>query len=140
MVVASVLVCTIFFFFKQKTAYEMRISDWSSAVCSADLWIRRDRVPCPRVSSAGGSAQSPLLAEMRVNLCRKRLTPDPAPAKGCPTESVHLHILSRGTYDNARPSARQRNPRPCDGARTGHDTRPSPDADGHGRRPHRHFF
>src|SRR3546814_4668468 len=29
-----------FFFFKQKTAYEMRISDWSSDVCSSDL------VPC----------------------------------------------------------------------------------------------
>src|SRR3546814_16371249 len=30
------LVC-FFFFFKQKTAYEMRISDWSSDVCSSDL-------------------------------------------------------------------------------------------------------
>src|SRR3546814_4500706 len=29
--------CCIFFFFKQKTAYEMRISDWSSDVCSSDL-------------------------------------------------------------------------------------------------------
>src|SRR3546814_4645383 len=28
---------TLFFFFKQKTAYEMRISDWSSDVCSSDL-------------------------------------------------------------------------------------------------------
>src|SRR3546814_8655197 len=28
-----------FFFFKQKTAYEMRISDWSSDVCSSDLRI-----------------------------------------------------------------------------------------------------
>src|SRR3546814_5905978 len=28
---------TSFFFFKQKTAYEMRISDWSSDVCSSDL-------------------------------------------------------------------------------------------------------
>src|SRR3546814_6340318 len=28
-----------FFFFKQKTAYEMRISDWSSDVCSSDLSI-----------------------------------------------------------------------------------------------------
>src|SRR3546814_2199276 len=28
-----------FFFFKQKTAYEMRISDWSSDVCSSDLQI-----------------------------------------------------------------------------------------------------
>src|SRR3546814_13732641 len=32
------LMCFIFFFFfKQKTAYEMRISDWSSDVCSSDL-------------------------------------------------------------------------------------------------------
>src|SRR3546814_16400475 len=31
------MVCVCFFFFKQKTAYEMRISDWSSDVCSSDL-------------------------------------------------------------------------------------------------------
>src|SRR3546814_4973900 len=31
----------VFFFFKQKTAYEMRISDWSSDVCSSDLWAMR---------------------------------------------------------------------------------------------------
>src|SRR3546814_3128963 len=31
------LVFMIFFLFKQKTAYEMRISDWSSDVCSSDL-------------------------------------------------------------------------------------------------------
>src|SRR3546814_5745807 len=30
----------LFFFFKQKTAYEMRISDWSSDVCSSDLQKR----------------------------------------------------------------------------------------------------
>src|SRR3546814_6243767 len=30
----------VFFFFKQKTAYEMRISDWSSDVCSSDLRYR----------------------------------------------------------------------------------------------------
>src|SRR3546814_3609843 len=30
-------------FFKQKTAYEIRISDWSSDVCSSDLLLR----PCP---------------------------------------------------------------------------------------------
>src|SRR3546814_16590604 len=32
-----VIGCRVFFFFKQKTAYEMRISDWSSDVCSSDL-------------------------------------------------------------------------------------------------------
>src|SRR3546814_1148446 len=31
------IVVFVFFFFKQKTAYEMRISDWSSDVCSSDL-------------------------------------------------------------------------------------------------------
>src|SRR3546814_7678775 len=30
--------CLFFFFFKQNTAYEMRISDWSSDVCSSDLY------------------------------------------------------------------------------------------------------
>src|SRR3546814_347428 len=34
----------VFFFFKQKTAYEMRISDWSSDVCSSDLAAIADRV------------------------------------------------------------------------------------------------
>src|SRR3546814_2586460 len=35
----------LLFFFKQKTAYEMRISDWSSDVCSSDLlaWSQRGR-------------------------------------------------------------------------------------------------
>src|SRR3546814_5049094 len=37
-----VLSCDVFFF-KQKTAYEMRISDWSSDVCSSDLPVRPDR-------------------------------------------------------------------------------------------------
>src|SRR3546814_4577372 len=31
------IICFFVFFFKQKTAYEMRISDWSSDVCSSDL-------------------------------------------------------------------------------------------------------
>src|SRR3546814_19038281 len=32
------MTCFCFFFYKQKTAYEMRISDWSSDVCSSDLF------------------------------------------------------------------------------------------------------
>src|SRR3546814_7565456 len=38
----------LFFFFKQKTAYEMRISDWSSDVCSSDLVLSYDGDRCPR--------------------------------------------------------------------------------------------
>src|SRR3546814_4965772 len=40
--VLFVLGVFVFFFFKQKTAYEMRISDWSSDVCSSDL-VEGDR-------------------------------------------------------------------------------------------------
>src|SRR3546814_1028172 len=37
-----------FFFFKQKTAYEMRISDWSSDVCSSDLPHSNGQSQVPR--------------------------------------------------------------------------------------------
>src|SRR3546814_10182563 len=37
------------FFFKQKTAYEMRISDWSSDVCSSDL-VRKITHPSPQMA------------------------------------------------------------------------------------------
>src|SRR3546814_20467464 len=41
----------LFFFFKQKTAYEMRISDWSSDVCSSDLGhFGKEVVTCNRTS------------------------------------------------------------------------------------------
>src|SRR3546814_8844821 len=46
----------LFFFFKQKTAYEMRISDWSSDVCSSDLHHRLDRHP-PRGQVPAGQRQ-----------------------------------------------------------------------------------
>src|SRR3546814_5025828 len=39
MLVDAVVLFCFFFFFKQKTAYEMRISDWSSDVCSSDLGL-----------------------------------------------------------------------------------------------------
>src|SRR3546814_10538998 len=39
MIVVCWCQCNRFFFFKQKTAYELRISDWSSDVCSSDLFV-----------------------------------------------------------------------------------------------------
>src|SRR3546814_16786512 len=47
-----------FFFFKQKTAYEMRISDWSSDVCSSDLLLvqQADRVVLGIVAAEGVGA------------------------------------------------------------------------------------
>src|SRR3546814_3657515 len=62
------------FFFKQKTAYEMRISDWSSDVCSSDLWIRQHYRPdmarlaqadCRGRSVRSGHARMPARADTR---------------------------------------------------------------------------
>src|SRR3546814_1873682 len=39
LLVGEVGIIGVFFFLKQKTAYEMRISDWSSDVCCSDLWL-----------------------------------------------------------------------------------------------------
>src|SRR3546814_1998866 len=51
----------LFFFFKQKTAYEMRISDWSSDVCSSDLEAPKE-VPDPDVAAQpGGDARRHLM-------------------------------------------------------------------------------
>src|SRR3546814_7929694 len=45
MLLMVVVNCVVFlFFFKQKTAYEMRISDWSSDVCSSDLLVALDDI------------------------------------------------------------------------------------------------
>src|SRR3546814_3978236 len=48
-----------FFFFKQKTAYEMRISDWSSDVCSSDLGLRPRRLLIFEASGAGPRPTGP---------------------------------------------------------------------------------
>src|SRR3546814_8352184 len=47
----------LFFFFKQKTAYEMRISDWSSDVCSSDLRLGTEQYrtrPAPALRDNAG--------------------------------------------------------------------------------------
>src|SRR3546814_7253264 len=51
----SPLVTLFVFFFKQKTAYEMRISDWSSDVCSSDLYLGPERRDSRR--GPGGSTR-----------------------------------------------------------------------------------
>src|SRR3546814_10271107 len=46
----------LFFFFKQKTAYEMRISDWSSDVCSSDLLSYEEAAALPCAALTAWSA------------------------------------------------------------------------------------
>src|SRR3546814_16243541 len=60
---------SVFFFFKQKTAYEMRISDWSSDVCSSDLLLLadvevRDRGAGRRTDCLGAHIVSALCREL----------------------------------------------------------------------------
>src|SRR3546814_4658548 len=83
------LFCLVFFF-KQKTAYEMRISDWSSDVCSSDLGkqpvgfgrgaldflqdaagLRRDRV-VQRVQVADAVHAAEIEQNLRTALIRRR--------------------------------------------------------------------
>src|SRR3546814_3911344 len=47
-----------FFFFKQKTAYEMRISDWSSDVCSSDLSHRQPHAAIHQHRARGAAVRT----------------------------------------------------------------------------------
>src|SRR3546814_5868212 len=86
------VVCLFFFFFKQKTAYEMRISDWSSDVCSSDLcqFPRAGAISAPygrsapsrfaRQATAAPGGDTPRSEERRVgkecvSTCRSRWSP-----------------------------------------------------------------
>src|SRR3546814_14064686 len=85
------LIVFVFFFFKQKTAYEMRISDWSSDVCSSDLAGQLDvydtivselRDACEDVilnRKVEGEAESP--TERLIALAERYKGSNPAPEK-----------------------------------------------------------
>src|SRR3546814_2048126 len=80
----SLKFCFVFFFFKQKTAYEMRISDWSSDVCSSDLKVRRARAEgCHRHGRAAGEPAVDVGHERGALLVPGRDVPDAArPGEG----------------------------------------------------------
>src|SRR3546814_10149501 len=82
------------FFFKQKTAYEMRISDWSSDVCSSDLnpaGRLRLLSHAPIVPPSGGQGGLPYAA-----ICfRPRASGEPAPAAPCRVRAGAVHLLPR---------------------------------------------
>src|SRR3546814_13594999 len=59
-----------FFFFKQKTAYEMRISDWSSDVCSSDLFVGGDFIGVGIAGLDIGALQPCEMAAGRASIAR----------------------------------------------------------------------
>src|SRR3546814_555413 len=78
----------VVFFFKQKTAYEMRISDWSSDVCSSDLQRQR----APRRPVLGRAAAHPVRTPLPLRL-RDDPRPDRAPGRPHPI----LALTANGT-------------------------------------------
>src|SRR3546814_2717189 len=95
-VVYALVITIFFFFFKQKTAYEMRISDWSSDVCSSDL--KRQTLPLVFASPHSGSDYTAdFLASSRLDPMSLRRSEDSfvheifgcAPEMGAPL----LHAL-----------------------------------------------
>src|SRR3546814_8736650 len=98
-----ILLCICFFFFMQKTAYEMRISDWSSDVCSSDLrasafcatvWMPCSALIFARCSAPGSlarmaSAATPLARSPPIRLAAML----PAPMKAMRGEVIAIPLL-----------------------------------------------
>src|SRR3546814_2556157 len=77
-----------FFFFKQKTAYEMRISDWSSDVCSSDLL--RGGLKVAAVKAPGfGDRRKAMLEDIAILTGGQLISED----LGIKLESVTLQML-----------------------------------------------
>src|SRR3546814_8377121 len=99
----------VLFFFKQKTAYEMRISDWSSDVCSSDLWpSERSRNYWRLITRGSGST-----SRVRGGALRRRL---PKVTKG-PQADGEQEQLSAGGDNGAGAAGRHRHLHRVDGAR-----------------------
>src|SRR3546814_5885835 len=82
-----------FFFFKQKTAYELRISDWSSDVCSSDLWPIGMTGPFHSMSWRIAARLSSHMIAWRRHLSTSRFRQSPH----CPSTYFVLSIRARRT-------------------------------------------
>src|SRR3546814_3530608 len=115
-VLLNLLAGSAFFFFKQKTAYEMRISDWSSDVCSSDLsttpiWTSDCDFPARRAAPACRLVSFVLVSISRSSAPVNFFTLDFAAAStgSAPRSNVRFRTLpcvAFGSSDNARSSSR----------------------------------
>src|SRR3546814_4224542 len=102
----NVLSICFFFFFKQKTAYEMRISDWSSDVCSSDL-----RNPPETAAPRRAPAQEQTAVAVRADP-PNQTQPSSLPIHMVPPQGrsakraieLNLHILGQA-FENLRHQA-----------------------------------
>src|SRR3546814_3524893 len=99
----------VFFFFKQKTAYEMRISDWSSDVCSSDLQRAETTAPGRRLRLLAqlwrGQQQGPELArpvgerDLRRRQAAGAHRGDQGPVAGGGVADLQLRAHRAATFD-----------------------------------------
>src|SRR3546814_5826638 len=93
----------VFFFFKQKTAYEMRISDWSSDVCSSDLLAQQG---CDRQVTDAARAAHRVGALDRIGddqfLEFRRLDPRHRAARQHAMADIGDHFLGPGRLERVR--------------------------------------
>src|SRR3546814_5125956 len=100
-------ICISFVFFKQKTAYEMRISDWSSDVCSSDL---QAHLHLSGPASACSGPRSPHWRGRRACLLRRIRPPPPCrPEQGsvqtARSISCSCHLFSSTSYSRSLPNS-----------------------------------
>src|SRR3546814_7985892 len=87
-------ICLLFFFFKQKTSYELRISDWSSDVCSSDLRTRRPTCAPRRTGSSRRFSRT-----LRASPASTRLAVTPSSSSSCPMCRSWLHRSEEHTSE-----------------------------------------
>src|SRR3546814_5028327 len=110
------IIVGFFFFFKQKTAYEMRISDWSSDVCSSDLACDRHGADAAgyggqRAGDLAGLGERHVAHEPALGLAiRRRQAVDPdvdhGRARLDPVAPDHLRPPDRRDEDVRAPAER----------------------------------
>src|SRR3546814_19526600 len=119
-----------FFFFKQKTAYEMRISDWSSDVCSSDLFAdpggggaahraqrhfrqgagergeaarrHRHHGGAGQGGAGGGSSEERRVGKECVSTCRSRGSPYPSKKNKQRSHDLRTHSIKKTVDTESR--------------------------------------
>src|SRR3546814_2402004 len=96
---SCVLVVGVCFFFKQKTAYEMRISDWSSDVCSSDLLatLREQGITGKRAEAIADKLEAKRKERFRTALAPMPPMPPMAPVAWAPSHGHAMAVARCGT-------------------------------------------
>src|SRR3546814_5474007 len=92
------------FFFKQKTAYEMRISDWSSDVCSSDLCDPPALTKKSKRVLDLPTMGSPILRASKAN---QGVPDDVESHRACPVDASRRSRSASACFNHRRPNAKE---------------------------------